>query len=354
MKVSKHEIFNPLRYWSDRPHLKVAIDKIDAELDREDSLSDRNGFQLGCEMGAMRLTPPQDQEGQPNWSHPELATGYAHGMNRPAKRSEAYLRKLLNLKVNAFARRIPVSSALTVDYLRSITVPVCPVSGVNLTHGTLTDSDWSVDRLDNDLGYVPGNLCMVSTRVNTLKSNLGLKTLHSQVVANIRSLGLDGLVLNLPCGLKGLEGMRLGALMAGPHGNTSGRTNRYPPLAMAPGAWSTVETLVATIHVECAKSRIETRSYQTRKQFFKHLGAKAWHSSNRLVESVRCELDRHTHASDIWLDCDFFEPLVELIDLFTNNPPSIPGMTFEGAEQSRQRETEALISYARYGSISVQ
>ena len=76
--------------------------------------------------------------------------------------------------------------------------------------------------------------------------------------------------------------------------------------------------------------------------------------SNRLVESVRCELDRHTHASDIWIDSDFFEPLVELIDLFTNNPPSIPGVTFEAAEQSRQRETESLISYSRYGSFSVQ
>ena len=200
MKLNEHEIFNPLRYWSSQPHLQVAIDPTDAELDREDSLYDRYAFQLGSEMGILRLTPPRDQEGQPSWPHPEMASGYAHGIQRPPQRSEIYLRKLLNLKVNAFARKIPVSSALTVDYLRSITVPVCPVSGTNLTQGALADSDWSVDRLDNNLGYVPGNLCMVSTRVNTLKSNLDLVTLHSQAVANVYTLGLDGLVLNLPCG----------------------------------------------------------------------------------------------------------------------------------------------------------
>lgn len=353
MKENKHEIFNPLRYWSNQPHLQVAIDPTDAELDRENSMSDRYAFQLGRDMGMLRLTPPHNQEGQPCWPHAEMATGYAHGTQRLPQRSDVYLRKLLNLRVNAFARKIPVSSALTVDYLRSITVPVCPVSGVNLTQGALSESDWSIDRLDNNLGYVPGNLCMVSTRVNTLKSNLDLETLHSQVVASIYTLGLDGLVMDLPCGLKGLEGMRMAALMAGPQGNARGNTNRYPPLAMAPGAWSTVETFMATIHVECAKSRTENRAHQTRKEFFKRLGSQAWRISNRLVETVRAELNSQTHPADIWLDGDNFVHLVELIDLFTANPPEMPGLTRESVEQSRLRETESLMSYARYGSFAV-
>lgn len=347
MQADGHEIFNPLRYWSDRPHLEVAIDPIDAELDREDSLSDRYAFHLGREIGALRLTPPRDQEGQPNWPHPEMASGYAHGIQQPPKRSEIYVRKLLSLKVNAFARKISVSSAVTVDYMRSITVPVCPVSGVNLTQGALTDSDWSIDRLDNNLGYVPGNLCMISTRVNTLKGDLDLETLHSQVEANLSSLGMDGLVLNLPCGLKGLEGMRLAALMAGPQGNARGKTNRYAPLAMAPGAWSTVETFVASIHVECAKSRTENRAYHIRKKFFKWLGSQAWRTSNRLVETVRTELNRRMHPADIWLDGDIFVPMVELIDLYNANPPDIPGLTRESVEQSQLRETESLVSYVR-------
>lgn len=353
MDADEHEIFNPLRYWSDQPHLQVAIDATDAELDREDSLSDRYVFELGREMGVLRLTPPHDQEGQHSWPHPEMASGYRHGMNQPSQRSDIYLRKLLNLKVNAYARKIPVSSALTVDYLRSITVPVCPVSGVNLTQGSLTDSDWSIDRLDNNLGYVPGNLCMVSTRVNALKGDLDLETLHSQVKTNFDNLGLDGLVLNLPCGLRGLEGLRMASLMAGPQGNAAGKTNRYAPLAMAPGAWTTVETFVAAIHVECAKSRTESRAYRTRKEFFKRLGKQAWRISNLLVDSVRTELNRHTHPADIWLDGDIFVPMVELIDLYNANPPDIPGLTRESVEKNRLRETESLVSYARYGSIAV-
>jgi hypothetical protein len=353
MKADAHEIFNPLRYWSDRHHLQVCIDATDAELDREDSLSDRYAFQLGREMGIMRLTPPHDQEGQPSWPHPEMAAGYAHGMQQQSRRSEIYLRKLLNLKVNAFARKIPVSSALSVEYLRSITVPVCPVSGVHLTQGTMTESDWSIDRLDNDLGYVPGNLCMVSTRVNTLKRDLDLATLHSQVLANFYSLGLDGLVLNLPCGLRGLEGMRMASLMAGPQGNARGQTNRYAPLAMAPGAWTTVEAFVATLHVECAKSRLENKSYQIRMKMFKRLGNHAWRMSNRLVELVRTELGRNTHPADIWLDGDIFAHVAELIDHCNANPPEIPGMTPKSVKQNQRTETESLRSYGRTTPISV-
>ncbi len=353
MQVHEHEIFNPLRYWSEQPHLQLAIDARDAELDREDSLSDRYAFQLGREMGILRLTPPHDQEGKPEWPHLEMESGYLHGLKQPPRRSDLYLRKLLNLKINAFARKIPVSSALSVDYLRSITVTVCPVSGDNLTQGELAESDWSIDRLDNTLGYVPGNLCMVSTRVNKLKGNLDLESLHDQVKANFYSLGLDGLVLDLPCGLKGLEGMRLAALMAGPQGNARSETIRYAPLAMAPGAWATVEAFVAAIHVDCAKSRAENRTYQIRKEFFKRLGSHVWRTSNRLVETVRTELNCHTHPADIWLDGDMLEPLMELIDQFNADPPNILGSTLESAKQNWLMETKSLVSYTKQGSIAV-
>lgn len=353
MDNNHFDIFSPLRYWSAKSNLQVCVDLTDAELDREDSLSERYAFQLGREMGILRLTPPSDQEGQPNWPHPDMANGYAHGLNTPPSRSDAYLRKLLNLKVNAFARKIPVSSALSVECLRSITVPVCPVSGVYLTQGTMTDTDWSIDRLDNGLGYVPGNLCMVSTRVNTLKRSLDIGELHSQVLANFKSLGLDGLVLNLPCGLRGLEGMRMASLMAGPQATTSGRDIRYAPLAMAPGVWTTVETFVAGNHVECAKSRLEGQAYQIRMKMFKRLGKEAWRSSNRLVESIRTELNRKTHPADIWLDGDLFGQVTELIDLCNANPPDILGMTQESVRQRQRMETESLFSYSRDTSISV-
>lgn len=156
-------IFNELRFWTDRPSFIAELDRRDAELDREDSLSDRYAFHLGEDIGICRLAPPDE------WPSDQMERGYVEGLNRPAKHADAYLRKLLTLRRNAFARGIPVSSALTTEFLRRITVTVCPVSGQPLTQGTMTDTDWSLDRLENSLGYVPGNVCFVSTRVNRLK-----------------------------------------------------------------------------------------------------------------------------------------------------------------------------------------
>jgi hypothetical protein len=70
-----------------------------------------------------------------------------------------------------------MSSAITVDFIRSVDVPVCPVSGVVLTKSTQQPTDWSIERLENSLGYVPGNVCVVAKRVNALKGALTLEEL---------------------------------------------------------------------------------------------------------------------------------------------------------------------------------
>lgn len=158
----RENLLNPLRFWNDAPDFMAAFDKQDASLDRDDSLSDRYAFQLGEDMGVLRMSPADD------WPSVEMERGFIHGQSRRARASNVYTRKLLTLKCNAFERQIPVSSVLTTDYLKQITVTVCPLSGVNLTQGALAETDWSIDRLDNTLGYVPGNVCIVSTRVNQL------------------------------------------------------------------------------------------------------------------------------------------------------------------------------------------
>lgn len=57
---------------------------------------------------------------------------------------------------------------------------VCPVLGIPLTFGLgkgegqsmmARDSRASLDRIDNDKGYVPGNVVVVSYRANRLKSD---------------------------------------------------------------------------------------------------------------------------------------------------------------------------------------
>lgn len=60
--------------------------------------------------------------------------------------------------------------------LKDIVVPLtCPVLGIPLfvktgTHGG-KDNSPSLDRIDNDAGYVPGNVIVVSWRANRLKNN---------------------------------------------------------------------------------------------------------------------------------------------------------------------------------------
>jgi hypothetical protein len=53
------------------------------------------------------------------------------------------------------------------------TPKICPVLGIEIKPGTLTFSDNSpsLDRIFPELGYVRGNLRIISYRANTLKNN---------------------------------------------------------------------------------------------------------------------------------------------------------------------------------------
>jgi hypothetical protein len=62
----------------------------------------------------------------------------------------------------------------------------CPVLGIRLklTHGPQTDASASLDKIVPELGYVPGNVRVISTRANTLKSN-GTADEHAAIAAYI-------------------------------------------------------------------------------------------------------------------------------------------------------------------------
>jgi len=58
----------------------------------------------------------------------------------------------------------------------------CAISGVVLTHhldgSGRKDFNASIDRIDSQMGYVPGNVQLVAYRVNTLKGALGVDMLY--------------------------------------------------------------------------------------------------------------------------------------------------------------------------------
>lgn len=318
MHFTDPELTNPLRYWHDQPQGFPTIDRADAEADREDSLSDRYAFVLGEDLGLCRMQAPDE------WPSTEMVRGYQHGLSRPAKHADVYLRKLLRLRVNAYARHLPFSAAITTDYLRQITVTVCPVSGTALTQGTLSDSDWSVDRLANNLGYVPGNICFMSTRVNRIKGTADLDDLLEGGAADawLQPGGLD-LITN--SGLRTVEVLRLAALVAAPASIARGAACReFPPFAMAPGVWVTPQCKLGALHVACARTRLETPAQRLRTAWLKRSGPTLWRSSNRLVDRVRRGLDSGIHPCDLWLDLEVASMLLEITDAFFANPPPLP------------------------------
>jgi hypothetical protein len=323
--------FSGLRYWTDRPDPTLVLDKRDAELDREDSLSKRYGFQIGEDLGVFRFDPPQQ------WACDEMERGYAHGLTRRARHADVYVRKLLALRRNAYSRGIPVSSALTVEFLRRITVTVCPVSGVALTQGAMRDTDWSIDRLENSLGYVPGNVCFLSLRVNRLKGAAELDHIVEEAKSALSKAGPAALVSIMRNGLTVVEALRLVALMSAPSSFLQGRAGRSAPFAMAPLVWATPEAAVAGLHVESARSRIEGSAYARRAALFKRGERALWWASNRLVAHVREQFGRGAHPADIWYDGAALTLLQDLTEVTLRNPP-------EWAEATEARAAAMLAS----------
>ena len=112
----------------------------------------------------------------PEEADPALVEGYRagrakHGRYRCADR---FVRKWIQFRRQALERGRGVSDDVTVDFLRRIDVPVCPITLVTLTHGERAETDWSIDRLNNNGAYAVGNLAVMSRGANSAKGARGL------------------------------------------------------------------------------------------------------------------------------------------------------------------------------------
>ena len=80
-----------------------------------------------------------------------------------------------NALKNCYARartyKLPVD--LTLEYITSLAVDVCPLLGTPIVYGQgrIAPNGPSIDRKDPKLGYVQGNLWVVSTRANRIKND---------------------------------------------------------------------------------------------------------------------------------------------------------------------------------------
>lgn len=143
-------------------------------------MHDRIWFEVGWDYASYGLVLPEDVD------HPALSRGFREGRERfrkPIGPHNRFIRKWLRLRLNAVKRGRQFDADVTPEFLASIATAVCPITREPLTYGTLTDTDWSIDRLINDGGYSQNNLAMMSVRANTAKDKMTIEQIVDQCIA---------------------------------------------------------------------------------------------------------------------------------------------------------------------------
>lgn len=255
--------------------------------------SEGTGFAIGWDYGAHRLQPP---EGAPEAVRQGHAAALAHFP--VARDHDRFVRKWLLLRHNAWLRGRLVDEAVTSAYLRSIDVGRCPVTLERLTHATGTDSDWSVDRLNNDAGYAPGNLAVISTRANRAKGTKRFAEVSALAALQSPAEGLDPKAWS-----------RLASLMLGPCFATDPACAPLHPLvALAP---RTVRTASQQLQLALLVHRAGGIGSCLGK--LKSLSAElgAAQRFHRLVKRIRRHCERGRHVSEVFADEATFRQFVE-------------------------------------------
>ena len=104
------------------------------------------------------------------------------------KKPDMFEKKLLCIRDRAIVKGLTVS--ISTDDLRrefEKTQGICPITEVPFTFAENNNTDWSVDRIDNDRGYCPDNIVIVSVVANQAKSDLDLSGLIKGALATHQS-----------------------------------------------------------------------------------------------------------------------------------------------------------------------
>ena len=136
----------------------------------------RIGYELGWDFASHGLRAPDGACADVLAGHQEGALHFA----RKHKPVDMYVKKWLHLRYNALARARVFDDEVTPEFLRSIYQGTCPITRLKLTSGTMSESDWSIDRIINDGGYTRRNLMVMSTKANQAKGGKSLRDILSR------------------------------------------------------------------------------------------------------------------------------------------------------------------------------
>lgn len=148
--------------------------------------------------------------------------GYEQAQGRFLNRqsSNRFVRKWLQLRMNALARNRIFDERITPDVIQAIDVDQCPVLRTRLTHGENSPTDWSVDRINNDGGYALHNLVVISVFANQAKGARRYEEVYA-----LSQLAVD------TDGLTPVEWLRVACIMHGPCFVEKGDNAPFIPLA---------------------------------------------------------------------------------------------------------------------------
>ena len=228
-----------------------------------ESLRSEAGRSLGYDLYVYRSHLEVAQQDE------SVREGFAFAETRRPVRviPDRFSRKWLQLRCSAYARQRSFDDKVTPDLLRAIDVTECPVTRIALTHAALTDSDWSVDRLNNEAGYAANNLAVMSARANKAK---GRRTFEEVLCLARLATATDG--------LQPVEWMRLASMMLGPSFATAPEKAPLLPHIAPMTSPRLLLSRPQVQHVLCTWTATQS-------------------GKNRLVKAFRCAND--SHASEL-------------------------------------------------------
>jgi hypothetical protein len=133
-------------------------------------LDPKLAFEIGWDAARLRRTL---------WdgTHPLVRAGFdascAHfGRNRVTHEPDIFELKHLQLQHSAWKRGIYFDPTLTAAHLSEMCIYRCPITRKQMTSGLVAPTDWSVDRVNNAIGYTRRNIVVMSAEANVAKGAL--------------------------------------------------------------------------------------------------------------------------------------------------------------------------------------
>lgn len=255
------------------------------------------GRRLGYDMFRYRRTrcsrPWLHRPLRPERLSASICEGMAHAAAKGVwpEPTDRFVRKWLQLRLSAHQRGRAFDDAVTPGLIRAIDVAICPVLRLTLTHGEQKDTDWSVDRLNNDGAYAANNLAVMSRRANQAKGSRSFEEVLALADGSSRNDGL------LP-----IEWLRLASLMLGPCFASRPQAAPCIPLA-APIPLHSVRLAMQQIqHVFTTQAGTQSGKNRLIKHFRQGShGDRSETHLRLLAESVHQGLKGLGHAHDVWL-----------------------------------------------------